>query len=136
MNKFVRVALLATAIAGTSFAAQSAQTTVTPVPSQDPIVQHLKLSSEQVSKIESLHQQLGDNISKISEKDIKDGALIGIIQSGKWNESAVKKQLTAFSKIDQQARYYKVKYYFDLSQVLTPEQRQLVQNDLVKAATE
>ncbi|MGO1309433.1 MAG: Spy/CpxP family protein refolding chaperone, partial [Kluyvera intermedia] len=33
-------------------------------------------------------------------------------------------------------RYYKVKYYFDLSQVLTAEQRQQVQKDLAQAASE
>jgi len=65
------------------------------------IVQHLKLSQDQVTKIQQLHQQL-----------------------------------TAFSNAEQQARYYKVKYYFDLNQILTPAQRQQVQDDLTKAAME
>lgn len=59
--------------------------------------------------------------------DVKDGVLIDVIKSGKWDDAAVKKQLAAFSNIEQQARYYRVKYYFDLSKVLTPEQRKLVQ---------
>ncbi|GAB7998299.1 hypothetical protein OkiPb00210_50730 [Escherichia coli] len=69
-------------------------------------------------------------------KDVKDGMIIDMIQSGKWNEAGVKQQLAAFSKVDQQVRYYKVKYYFDLSQVLTAEQRKQVQNDLAQAAAE
>ena len=94
-----------------------------PAPAQDPIVQHLKLTDAQVSKIKTLHQQLEKNVQAISMKDVKDGMIIDMIQSGKWNEAGVKQQLAAFSKVDQQVRYYKVKYYFDLSQVLTADQR-------------
>ena len=135
MNKFTRIALLAASLTGFSFAAHAAESTA-PAPAQDPIVQHLQLSDAQISKIKTLHQQLENNVSKIATKDVKDGALIDVIKSGKWNEAAVKKQLTAFSNIEQQARYYKVKYYFDLSQVLTPAQRQQVQQDLAQAVTE
>ncbi|MDU7049950.1 MAG: hypothetical protein E6327_14670 [Klebsiella variicola] len=67
---------------------------------------------------------------------IKDGALINVIDSGKWDEKAVKDQLAAFSKIDQQVRYYRVKYYFDVNQVLTPEQRTQVKKDLADALSE
>ncbi|EDI6852803.1 hypothetical protein PF271_004031, partial [Salmonella enterica] len=73
------------------------------------------------------------DVSQISMKGIKDGALIEVIKSGKWDDAAVKQQLAAFSNIEQQARYYRVKYYFDLSKVLTPEQRQQVQQDLAQA---
>ncbi|EAY9345977.1 hypothetical protein DPB51_21650, partial [Salmonella enterica subsp. enterica serovar Litchfield] len=79
------------------------------------------------------HQQLETDVSQISMKGIKDGALIEVIKSGKWDDAAVKQQLAAFSNIEQQARYYRVKYYFDLSKVLTPEQRQQVQQDLAQA---
>ncbi|MCJ1877423.1 hypothetical protein GKR53_25775 [Klebsiella sp. HSTU-Sny5] len=136
MKNIFRMTLLATALIVTSGAAVAADASVAPSPSQDPIVQHLKLSQAQVSKIKTLHQQLVNNVTAISTKDIKEGALIDVIQSGKWNETAVKSQLAAFSKVDQQRRYYKVRYYFDLSQVLTPEQRQQVRDDLAQAATE
>ncbi|WP_393947120.1 Spy/CpxP family protein refolding chaperone [Kluyvera intermedia] len=135
MIKFTRTALLIATLAGTTFAAQAAATT-TPAPAQDPIVQHLKLSDAQVSKIKTLHQQLEKNVEGISMKEVKDGMIIDMFQSGKWNEAGVQKQLSAFSKVDQQIRYYKVKYYFDLSQVLTAEQRQQVQKDLAQAASE
>ncbi|MDM7251814.1 Spy/CpxP family protein refolding chaperone, partial [Klebsiella grimontii] len=107
-----------------------------PVPAQDPIVQHLKLTNDQVTKIKSLHQQLEKSVQQISQKDIKDGVLFDVIDSGKWNEKAVKDQLAAFSKVEQQVRYYRVKYYFDVNQVLTPEQRKQVQKDLAQALSE
>ena len=135
MLKFTRTALLVATLAGATFASQAA-TTTTPAPSQDPIVQHLKLSDAQVSKINSLHDQMVKNVKGISLKDVKDGMIIDMIQAGKWDESGVKKQLSAFSNVDQQVRYYKVKYYFDLSQVLTPEQRKQVQSDIAQAAAE
>ena len=136
MKKFTRTALLVATLAGATFAAQAADTTAAPAPAQDPIVQRLKLTDAQVSKIKTLHQQLEKNVQAISMKDVKDGMIIDMIQSGKWNEAGVKQQLAAFSKVDQQVRYYKVKYYFDLSQVLTADQRKQVQNDLAQAAAE
>lgn len=136
MKKFTRTALLVATLAGATFAAQAADTTAAPAPAQDPIVQHLKLTDAQVSKIKTLHQQLEKNVQAISMKDVKDGMIIDMIQSGKWDEAGVNKQLAAFSKVDQQVRYYKVKYYFDLSQVLTADQRKQVQNDLAQAAAE
>ncbi|MFP5596516.1 Spy/CpxP family protein refolding chaperone [Kluyvera sp. 142486] len=136
MKKFTRAALLVATLAGATFAAQAADTTAAPAPAQDPIVQHLKLTDAQVSKMKTLHQQLEKNVQAISMKDVKDGMIIDMIQSGKWDEAGVNKQLAAFSKVDQQVRYYKVKYYFDLSQVLTAEQRKQVQNDLAQAAAE
>ncbi|WP_426778258.1 Spy/CpxP family protein refolding chaperone [Klebsiella quasipneumoniae] len=135
MTKVSRAILLTAAVAGFSLAAQAAEVTA-PAPAKDPIVQHLKLTSDQVSKINSLHQQMEKNVEQISQQDIKDGALINVIDSGKWNEKTVKDQLAAFSKIDQQVRYYRVKYYFDVNQVLTPEQRTLVKKDLADALSE
>lgn len=132
MKKFTRIALLAVAVTGFSVAAQAAE--VAPAPAQDPIVQHLKLTNDQVAKIKTLHQQMTDNVKNISMKDVKDGALLNVIQSGKWDEATVKNQLSAFSKVDQQVRYYRVKYYFDVNQVLTPEQRKQVRDDLIQQA--
>jgi Spy/CpxP family protein refolding chaperone len=67
---------------------------------------------------------------------VKDGALIDMFQAGKWDESTVKSQLAAFSKIEEQTRYYRVKYYFDVSQVLTPEQRKQIRTDMANALAE
>ncbi|WP_371336650.1 Spy/CpxP family protein refolding chaperone [Klebsiella quasipneumoniae] len=138
MKLITRIAFATLLTSGFSLTAQAAdvQAAPAPAPAQDPIVQHLKLTSDQVAKIKSLHQQLENNVQQISQQDIKDGALINVIDSGKWNEKAVKDQLAAFSKIDQQVRYYRVKYYFDVNQVLTPEQRTQVKKDLADALSE
>lgn len=136
MMKMTRIALIAAALAVCSFTAQAANVEAAPSPSQDPLVQHLKLSNEQINKIKELHQQLEQNVSKIPMTGVKDGALIDMFQAGKWDESTVKSQLSAFSKIEQQARYYRVKYYFDVSQVLTPEQRKQVKTDMANALAE
>ncbi|MFG6655941.1 Spy/CpxP family protein refolding chaperone [Scandinavium sp. M-37] len=133
MNKMTRIALLTASLIGFTGVAQAANTDVAPAPAQDPIVQHLKLSNDQVAKIKSLHDAMEKNVEQVSMKDVKDGALIDVIQSGKWNEKAVKSQLEAFSKIEQQTRYYRVKYYFDLNQVLTPEQRKQIRDDLAQS---
>ncbi|UJD96164.1 hypothetical protein FS593_18575 [Lelliottia amnigena] len=133
MMKITRIALLAATLAGVSFTAQAADVEAAPTPAQDPLVQHLKLSNEQVKKIETLHQELKDNVSKIPMTGVKDGALVEMFQAGKWDESVVKNQLSAFSKVEEQARYYRVKYYFDVSQVLTPEQRKQVKSDMANA---
>ena len=133
MNKMTRIALLTASLIGFTGVAQAANTEVAPAPSQDPIVQHLKLSNDQVSKIKSLHDEMEKSVEQVSMKDVKDGALIDVIHSGKWDEQAVKTQLEAFSKVEQQTRYYRVKYYFDLNQVLTPEQRKQIQDDLIQS---
>ena len=75
-------------------------------------------------------------LGNIKIEGYKDGALIDVIQSGKWDEAKVKQQLAAFGQLDQQVRYYRVKYYFDLSKVLTPEQRKLVQKDIAQTLGE
>ncbi|EJC6254126.1 hypothetical protein NFJ68_02845 [Klebsiella aerogenes] len=136
MNKISRMVLMTAVAAGFSMAAQAAEVTAAPAPAQDPIVQHLKLSQDQVAKIKSLHQEMEKNVQQVSQKDIKDGVLFDVIDSGKWNEKAVKDQLAAFSKVEQQVRYYRVKYYFGVNQVLTPEQRTQVKKDLSQALSE
>ena len=136
MNKLSRMVLMTAAAAGFSMAAQAAEVAAAPAPAQDPIVQHLKLSQDQVAKIKSLHQEMEKNVQQVSQKDIKDGVLFDVIDSGKWNEKAVKDQLAAFSKVEQQVRYYRVKNYFGVNQVLTPEQRTQVKKDLSQALSE
>ncbi|MBA7930354.1 hypothetical protein DA718_03545 [Klebsiella huaxiensis] len=136
MKLMTRIVFTAVLASGFSMAAQAADVKAAPAPAQDPIVQHLKLTNDQVTKIKSLHQQLEKNVQQISQKDIKDGVLFDVIDSGKWNEKAVKDQLAAFSKVEQQVRYYRVKYYFGVNQVLTPEQRKQVQKDLAQELSE
>lgn len=136
MKKIVRIALIAASLAGLTWTAQAAETATAPEPTQDPVVQRLNLTSEQMTKINALHKQLEENVYKIPVDDVKEGTLIKVIQSGKWDEKAVKDQLAAFSRIEEQARYYRVKYYFDVSQLLTPEQRTQIKAEIAKALNE
>ena len=49
------------------------------------------------------------------------------------SQDPVKQQLAAFAQLDQQTRYYRVKYYFGINQVLTDEQSEQVKKDLQQA---
>ncbi|MFX2610769.1 Spy/CpxP family protein refolding chaperone [Enterobacter mori] len=131
--KMTRMTLVAVSLAVCSFTVQAGDNRAVPSPSRDPVVQQLKLSDEQVTKIKHLHNQLIDKIRQIPLNDVKDDVLIDVIQSGKWDVSAVKKQLAALGQIQEKTRYYRVKYYFDVSQVLTPEQRKQVKADMAVA---
>ena len=134
VNKLFKTTLLAlTLTAGLTSVAQAVEVTEVPAPAQDPIVQHLKLSDDQVAKIKALHQQFENSASGLQLEGFKDGALTDMFHSGKWDDAAVKKQLAAFSQYDQQLRYYRVKYYFDINQILTPEQRKQVKTDILNA---
>lgn len=134
MKKMLRVALLSATIAGFSSSALAVTADdAAPAPAQDSIIQNLKLSDAQVAKIKTLHQQLEDNMGKVRIAGFKDGAITDMFRAGKWDDATVKQQLSAFSQLDQQVRYYRVKYYFDVNQVLTPEQRQQVKQDIIQA---
>lgn len=81
MKLITRIAFATLLTTGFSITAQAADVKAAPAPAQDPIVQHLKLTNDQVAKIKSLHQQLVSNVQQISQQEIKDGALINVIDS-------------------------------------------------------
>lgn len=128
--KSIGMTLVAASLLVCSFTTQAKSDGTAPSPKQDPIVQHLDLSNDQVMKIQKLHDDLENNIGKIPVNSIKEGALIDMFHAGKWDDGIVKKQLTAIGNIQQQARYYRVKYYFDVSRVLTPAQREKFKSEV------
>ena len=69
MKLMTRIAFATLLTTGFSLSAQAADVQAAPAPAQDPIVQHLKLTSDQVAKIKSLHQQLENNVQQISQQD-------------------------------------------------------------------
>lgn len=71
MNKLSRMVLMTALAAGFSMAAQAADVAAAPAPAQDPIVQHLKLSRDQVAKIKSLHQEMEKTSSRFHRKILK-----------------------------------------------------------------
>ncbi len=53
MKNFVRTTLLAATLAGVSFGAFATAVPNPPLPAQDPIVQHLKLTNDQITRIKN-----------------------------------------------------------------------------------
>lgn len=58
MKNFLRMTLLAVTVAGASFSTLAATTSNVPAPAQDPIVQHLKLSTDQIAQIKNCTSSL------------------------------------------------------------------------------
>ncbi len=75
MNTRLRNTLIAIALT-TCFTAASRASTSADVPSvsQDPVVQHLKLSEDQVAKIRALRQGFENSVSQIKISGYQDGA--------------------------------------------------------------
>lgn len=71
MKLMTRIAVTTVLATGFSMAAQAADVNAAPAPAQDPIVQHLKLTQDQVTKIKSLHQQLEKTFSRSPRKTLK-----------------------------------------------------------------
>ena len=134
MNKFSKTAIAVSALVFSSLALASSNTggNSQPEAQQDPMIQHLHLTPSQVEKIKTLRAETDKKMESIDTKDIQNGLLINIIDSGKWDEAAVKKQIAAFGKAQEQARYYRMQYFFNLSKVLTPEQKAQVKSDLAQ----
>ncbi len=53
MKNFVRTTLLAATLAGVSFGAFATAVPNPPLPARDPIVQHLKLTNDQITRIKN-----------------------------------------------------------------------------------
>lgn len=134
MNKLSKLTLAASALIFSGFALASSNTgtSIQPEQQQDPMIQHLHLTPSQVEQIKTLRSDTDKKMATIDTKDIQNGLLINIIDSGKWDETAVKKQIAAFGKAQEQARYHRMQYFFNLSKILTPEQKAQVKSDLAQ----
>lgn len=64
MKNFVRMTLLAATVAGASFSTLAANVSNVPAPAQDPVVQHLKLSTDQVAQIKSCTSSLKPTLAR------------------------------------------------------------------------
>lgn len=71
MKLMTRIAVTTVLATGFSMAAQAADVNAAPAPAQDPIVQHLKLTQDQVTKIKSLHKQLEKTFSRYPRTILK-----------------------------------------------------------------
>lgn len=128
MNKFTKTILATTCLilAGASFAATSV---ATPEPSSQGefLAQKLHLTDAQKQQIQVLQQNTQKNLESIKVDGVKKDLILDMIKSGKWDAQAAKKQMADISNIQAQARYDRAEYIFNVSQVLTKEQKQQLQ---------
>lgn len=115
----VAMAALAICMSSQAFAAESAPELQT----ETTLAQELNLSSAQVEQIKGLREQAAKELSSVKLDAIGQDVIVNMIKSGKWDEAAAKKQLQTISDVQAEARYYRAHYLFEVSKVLTAEQK-------------
>lgn len=129
MNKIFKIAMVATVLAVSGMASASTSTETLP---QDSLVQQLKLTPEQMKTVKTLREDAQKQISKINTDALAQDAIVNMFQSGVWDDGAAKKQLSAIGDIQSQVRYQRAKYVFNVSRILTAEQKQQLQQILIE----
>lgn len=124
MKSVFKMAVLTTALAfsGMVYASPAAE----PLP-QETLTQQLKLTPDQVQKVSTLREKAQKELDGIDTSNVKQDAIVDMFRSGEWSDRSAKRQLEAIGGIQTQVRFLRVKYLFDVSQVLTPEQKQQLQ---------
>lgn len=118
----VAMAALAMCVATQTFATES-----TELQSETTLAQELNLSTTQVEQIKGLREKAAKDLSSVKLDAIGQDVIVNMIKSGKWDEAAAKKQLQTISDVQAQARYYRAHYLFEVSKVLTAEQKAQLQ---------
>lgn len=129
MKKVFKIAMMVTVLAFSGVAVASSSTETLP---QDTLSKQLKLSPAQMQKVKALREDAQKEIAKINTDALTQDAIINMFQTGEWNDNEAKKQLKAIGDIQSQVRYQRAKYLFDVSRVLTTEQKQQLQQMLVE----
>lgn len=115
----VAMAALAMCVSTQTFATESTAELQT----ETTLAQELNLSSAQVEQIKGLREQAAKELSSVKLDAIGQDVIVNMIKTGKWDEAAAKKQLQTISNIQAEARYYRAHYLFEVSKVLTAEQK-------------
>lgn len=115
----VAMAALAICVATNTFAAESAPELQT----ETTLAQELNLSSAQIEQIKGLREQAAKELGSVKLDAIGQDVIVNMIKTGKWDEAAAKKQLQTISDVQAEARYYRAHYLFEVSKVLTAEQK-------------
>ncbi|MEG0007619.1 MAG: Spy/CpxP family protein refolding chaperone [Aeromonas sp.] len=115
----VAMAALAMCVATNTFAADSTPELQT----ETTLAQELNLSSAQIEQIKGLREQAAKELSSVKLDAIGQDVIVNMIKTGKWDEAAAKKQLQTISDVQAEARYYRAHYLFEVSKVLTAEQK-------------
>jgi Spy/CpxP family protein refolding chaperone len=129
MIKVFKFVVVATALAFSGMALASHSTDTLP---QDSLVKQLQLTPEQVQQVKSLRKNTEQEIGKINTDALKQDAIIDMFSSGMWNDAEAKKQLDALGDIQNQVRFQRAKYLFQVSQILSREQKQHLQQILIE----
>ena len=122
----VAMAALAMCVSTQTFATES----TTELQSETTLAQELNLSSAQVEQIKGLREQAAKELSSVKLDAIGQDVIVNMIKTGKWDEAAAKKQLQTISNLQGEARYYRAHYLFEVSKVLTAEQKTKLQEML------
>ncbi|GHD55339.1 Spy/CpxP family protein refolding chaperone [Jeongeupia chitinilytica] len=96
------------------------------------LASELKLTQAQQRQIETIRQAEHDQIAAIDTSGVEPGVIRDMIKSGKWDEARARKRIQAFGDVDNQVSYIRVKSLFDISQVLTADQRKQFQQLFAK----
>lgn len=115
----VAMAALAICVSSQAFAVESTPELQT----ETTLAQELNLSSAQVEQIKGLREKAAKELSSVKLDAIGQDVIVNMIKSGKWDEAAAKKQLQTISNVQAEARYYRAHYLFEVSKVLTAEQK-------------
>jgi Spy/CpxP family protein refolding chaperone len=104
-------------VSGSAFAAQ-------PVLQQESkLAQILNLTPDQQQQIHIIHDQAQLQMDNIKHDESGRDVILNNIKSDHWDADAVKKRIATLSVGEQQARYISYKYYYDVMQKLTPDQK-------------
>lgn len=122
----VAMAALAMCVSTQTFATES----TTELQTETTLAQELNLSNAQVEQIKGLREQAAKELSSVKLDAIGQDVIVNMIKTGKWDEAAAKKQLQTISNIQAEARYYRAHYLFEVSKVLTAEQKTKLQEML------
>ncbi|AOY01681.1 Spy/CpxP family protein refolding chaperone [Jeongeupia sp. USM3] len=122
--KTIKTLMLATALllpVSTVFAADAAAGDDAPAPS---LASELNLSKAQQQRIDAIRKDEQKRIAAVDTSKIEPGVFRDMIKAGKWDETRARNRIDAVGDVDNQVTYIRVKALFDISQVLTGEQRQ------------
>lgn len=91
--------------------------------SHDFLSKQLGLTSSQIEKLEKIKSETEKSLESIDVSGVSDDEITKSFEAGKWNEAGIKEELDSIGRVQAQARYFRLRYLFRASQVLTPEQK-------------
>jgi Spy/CpxP family protein refolding chaperone len=129
VKKTIKIAMMVTVLIFSGVAVASNSTDTLP---QDTLAKQLNFTPEQMKTVKILREDAQKEISKINTDALTQDAIVNMFHSGVWNDNDAKKQLNAIGEIQSKVRYQRAKYLFNVSRVLSTEQKQQLQQMLIE----